>query len=226
MKLRKMDISSTFYLQTQRTARIAVLGEAGPAVQDCFVVMHGYRQLAERFLRRFAPLAAPERLILAPEGLSRFYLADQRPHVGASWMTREDREHEIEDQFAYLELLYRRFAERLSPTVRWHLFGFSQGVATLWRWLLQSELEASSITICCGIVPEEENERLQQQLQQARLCNIYALADEFIPVRKSEEQAEKLKQGYPHSQNLAVEGAHDLHREMFRRWEAEFFQEG
>jgi len=88
-------------LKTERTARIALLGRPGPEVRHLWLVLHGYRQLAPYFLRKFAPLARPDTLIAAPEGLSRFYLEGYYGKVGASWMTREARLDEIADQISY-----------------------------------------------------------------------------------------------------------------------------
>ncbi|MEM6342886.1 MAG: alpha/beta hydrolase [Bacteroidota bacterium] len=217
-----MEATTTLFIKTPRTARVAVLGELNDQVEECWIVMHGYRQLASRFLRRFQPFAAEKRVIVAPEGLSRFYLYDQRPHVGASWMTREDRLHEIEDQFQYLENLYQHLKDQLSPEVKWHLFGFSQGVATVWRWLLKGSIAPRSLTICCGIVPMESNDLLESKLKALPLCNVFALQDEFIPLEKANEHAENVAKTYPQTQNLGVDGPHELHAEMMQIWMAQF----
>src|SRR2546425_5855384 len=77
---------------TPRSARYFTLGSPQHAA-DVWLVCHGYGQLASRFLERFRPIAAERRCIVAPEGLSRFYLTESpaERRVGASWMTREDR---------------------------------------------------------------------------------------------------------------------------------------
>ena len=217
-----MEATTTLFIKTPRTARVAILGEFNEEVKECWIVMHGYRQLASRFLRRFEPFAADSRVIVAPEGLSRFYLYDQRPHVGASWMTREDRLHEIEDQLQYLENLHQHLKEQLFPNTKWHLFGFSQGVATVWRWLLQGTLRPASLTICCGVLPRESSPLLENKLKDLPLCKIYALKDEFIPVGKAKEHAEKVANAYPQTQNLAVDGPHELHSQMMSIWMSEF----
>jgi len=63
------------HLRVERTARYYRLGGGG-GVRQLWVACHGYRQLAGHFLRRFEALDDPSRLIVAPEGLSRFYLDD------------------------------------------------------------------------------------------------------------------------------------------------------
>ena len=100
------------------------------------MVLHGYRQLARRFLRRFEPVAGDHRRIVAPEGLSRFYADPGRGRhgpasaVGASWMTREDRENEIRDYVAYLDQLWQHLRTDSPGRTRLVVLGFSQGVAT------------------------------------------------------------------------------------------------
>src|SRR5690348_9673298 len=103
-----------FHIAVGRTARYVVLGSTAKTggLREVWVVLHGYGQLAATFARYFEILDDGTRLIVAPEALNRFYLtgptsgpANERP-VGATWMTREDREHEIEDYVAYLDTLW------------------------------------------------------------------------------------------------------------------------
>jgi predicted esterase len=132
-----------------RTARCASWGGSAPT--EAWILLHGYGQLASRFLRHFEPLAVPSRLLVAPEGLSRFYLETGTGKVGASWMTREDREHEIEDYLAYLEQVRRT----LVPEVPLTVLGFSQGVATAARWAVSTAPAPTRLVCWGGLVPEE-----------------------------------------------------------------------
>ena len=61
---------------TTRSARYFLLGEPGPAVRDLWIACHGYGQLAADFLESFGGIAAPDRLVATPEGLSRFYIGE------------------------------------------------------------------------------------------------------------------------------------------------------
>ena len=120
------------FIRVGRTARFHQLGDPLTAPR-LWVVVHGYGQLARYFLNAFAPVAGAD-AVVAPEGLSRFYLDDAHQRVGAAWMTREDREHEIDDHVRYLDALI----ELLQPTAGrrpLHVLGYSQGVATVARWL-------------------------------------------------------------------------------------------
>src|SRR6266699_129357 len=124
-------------LAVSRTARYFTLGENSGAVGEVWFACHGYGQLAARFLEKFRVLDDGRRYLVAPEGLSRFYLTESpaERRVGASWMTREDRLREIEDYICYLDAVYDDVfgsVDRAGVTV--HALGFSQGAATVSRW--------------------------------------------------------------------------------------------
>jgi len=95
------------HLPVSRTARYFTIGEPDASLTELWFVCHGYGQLAGRFVRHFESIDAPHRMIVAPEALSRFYVevagkTHADTHVGASWMTREDRLSDIEDYVEYL----------------------------------------------------------------------------------------------------------------------------
>ena len=128
-------------LEVPRTARYLTLGKLGPDCSEVWFVLHGYRQLAGRFLRRFYGLHDGTRLIVAPEALNRFYIdAKVGRHgsesiVGGTWMTSEDREWEILDYTRYLDRLWEEVCPSLDRTkVQVTVLGFSQGLHTAARW--------------------------------------------------------------------------------------------
>lgn len=152
------------HLRIQRTALYCTLGGAGrdaSGVRSVWYVLHGYRQLAERFITRFGSLASPQRLIVAPEALNRFYLDDgdgTTAHgpdspVGATWMTRHDRATEIEDYVAYLDELDRSLG--LGEEVRRIVLGFSQGAATGARWAVFGRRRLDRLVLWGGLLPHD-----------------------------------------------------------------------
>src|SRR4029077_15253411 len=136
------------FLSTPRTARYFTLGSPEGAT-DVWFVCHGYGQLASRFLERFRALESEGRCIVAPEGLSRYYLTENptERRVGASWMTREDRLHEIDDYVRYLETLH---AQVVPATARVTALGFSQGTATVCRWAAVGAGRIDRLGVCGG----------------------------------------------------------------------------
>src|SRR5829696_4770422 len=130
------------HIKVQRTARYYMIGEPGGNTSDVWFVCHGYNQLASDFIREFEPIAADSRVIVAPEALNRYYIATEpgfhsaEAKIGATWMTRADRDAEIADYVAYLDDLYDEIFTRASrQEVSITVVGFSQGGATANRWL-------------------------------------------------------------------------------------------
>jgi predicted esterase len=131
-------------IEVRRTARYHVLGHAAEATEELWLVCHGYAQLARHFLRSFAAIATPARLIAAPEALNRYYFETSPgvhppdARVAATWMTREDRVHEIGDYTAYLDALFESLLHEIGRAAaappRTIVLGFSQGAQTVSRW--------------------------------------------------------------------------------------------
>jgi predicted esterase len=95
------------------------------------VALHGYGQLAQFFARKFAAFDQSFGII-APEGPHRFYLEGSSGRVGASWMTKEWREQDIEENTDYLLALIEKVKAE-NTAARIYLLGFSQGGATAAR---------------------------------------------------------------------------------------------
>ena len=149
------------HIRVQRTARYYTLG-GGPAPRDVWFVLHGYGQLAAAVIRFFTDLASDESLVVAPEALNRFYLvapesapARERP-VGATWMTREDRDSEISDYVEYLDAIYDDVAASpASDGARVSVVGFSQGAATATRWVTHGRSHLHRLILWGGLLPPE-----------------------------------------------------------------------
>jgi predicted esterase len=103
--------------------------------------------LAKGMLHWFRAAERSHRRLIAPEALSRFYQQSGNTRVvGASWMTREDRDHEIIDQHGYLDQVYDA---HLADVPHWQVHAFSQGVPTAFRWLL-SRPRRPGVLVCWG----------------------------------------------------------------------------
>lgn len=128
------------HLAVQRTARYYTIGELTDQTTHIWFCLHGFGQLAAYFSKKFTGLDDGKTLVVVPEGLSRLYLNGNYERVGASWMTREDKQHEIGDFITYLNTLYDTvLAGRNATDFHITLLGFSQGAATACRWLNAGE---------------------------------------------------------------------------------------
>lgn len=68
--------------------------------------------------------------IVAPEALNKFYVKGFSGKLGVTWMTKEDRLHEIEDYCCFLQKVYDEVTSGIPEKVEITLLGFSQGC----RW--------------------------------------------------------------------------------------------
>lgn len=147
----------------RRTARVALLGPEPAGVRELWYALHGYGQLAAPFLEGLRAMDDGTRLIVAPEALSRFYEGDAQARlhknamVGASWMTREDRESEIADYLRYLDTLHETMLAAIGgatpPAVT--VLGFSQGGATAARWVASGRVPAARLVVWGSQFPPE-----------------------------------------------------------------------
>ena len=204
-------------LVVRRTARYYTLGPTHGFPRELWFVCHGYAQLARRFLSQFAALDDGTRLIVAPEALSRFYLdpvAERRgqaePRVGATWMTREARESEIEDYVAYLDQLATEIRHHLTGAgPRIVVLGFSQGTATVCRWLGASDLRADQIVLWSGgIPPELDLAEWASRLHGASLTLVAGDADELVSGNAVAAEGERLSTAGVAFTLLHHEGGH------------------
>lgn len=149
------------HLRVQRTARLFFLGEPGPATRELWIACHGYGQLAASFAEALEALRSDERVVVAPEALSRFYLDDPAKRhgpdspIGASWMTREDREREISDYVEYLDAVVDAVAVEVSRPLRITGLGFSQGAATISRWAALGKTKLQRLVVWGGTLPND-----------------------------------------------------------------------
>lgn len=143
-------------LTTTRTARLQSVGDLETA-DEVWMVIHGFGQLAAEFVLPFGAIAGVTRAVIAPEALNKFYHVSRETgrregqRVGATWMTREDREVEIADYVAYLDAVATEFGRARPLTV----LGFSQGVSTMMRWIVRGSHPVSRVIVWAGEIPPE-----------------------------------------------------------------------
>ena len=209
-------------LTVTRTARFYTLGKPSDNVQDLWIVCHGYGQLARYFLRHFQVLDNAKTVVVAPEALSRFYLDGFSGRVGATWMTKEDRISEINDQAAYLNLLLHEQLKQLPDNVRVTVLGFSQGGATVSRWLTTENVPVHRLILWAATFPEDIDFTTgQAAFSNLPVAMVYGTQDEFItPEALAQKQNLMAQLGIkPHI--YTFEGGHTLHPETLQLIDAQ-----
>ena len=124
--------------------------------ENIWIVFHGYGQLSKYFIRRFDVLDRDKNYIIAPQGLSKFYVDEDYKNVGASWLTKEDRGSDLLNQQKYLIKLMDELKLKIDfSKIKINFFGFSQGVSALTRLLMNYNMKVNNIIIWAGWVPDE-----------------------------------------------------------------------
>jgi predicted esterase len=138
----------------QFKARYFTSGILNKNTRYIWLVFHGYGQLAGYFIRKFQNLDDTH-YVIAPEGLSRFYLSDNSGRVGASWMTNEDRLTDIENQIAYINKIYQSVQPNIKRGAKLIVLGFSQGTATAMRWIVNQSITPDKLLLWAGTIPPD-----------------------------------------------------------------------
>lgn len=207
-----------------RTARYHSIGEPNDRLRQVGFVCHGHRQLAGRFLRQFEALAGPHRMIVAPEALSRFYVNDSGgthgpdAAVGATWMTREERLHEINDYVLYLDALYSRVLGSCDRSaVRVFVLGFSQGAATAARWLTSGLAMVEHLILWGSFLPPDLNMKaFAAKIAHRKLSVVVGEHDEFATPELIADSEKRLTNHGIEYELVRFDGGHHIDVETLR----------
>lgn len=149
-------------IKVKKTFRYYTFGNPDKA-EHIWFVLHGYGQLAYFFLRKFNILDPDKHFVVAPEGMHRFYLNGTSGRVGASWMTKEARLDDIEDNHNFLDQLSDKLTQKYSFKKR-TLLGFSQGGATASRWHQKNTFKADTFVLWACVFPPDLSESYENDI--------------------------------------------------------------
>lgn len=188
-----------------------------PLSNTLCIALHGYGQLASFFIKKFEPLSKLGIYTVAPEGLHRFYVEGFSGRVGASWMTKEDRLSDIADYIAYLNQLYAGIRQHHNYN-RLIIIGFSQGVATAFRWIEKADFSPTDIILASGMIPPDVT--LPQLGDKCRLGKWTYITGDNDPFR-NEKEVLQLKESFKNAQiplrEMVFSGGHSLNIELIEK---------
>ncbi|RMF58551.1 MAG: phospholipase [Calditrichaeota bacterium] len=201
-----------------RSARFYTSGDITPDIDEIWFVLHGYGQLAKYFIKHFKGIVTPQRLIVAPEALSRFYLDDDHQRVGATWMTREDRNVEMEDYIKYLDILYSYIQKKITTPFKLVVLGFSQGTSTAMRWITRGKPSPELVILWAGEIPSEiDLTQLQPLFQKRPLQLVLGKKDEFIPTSRLTREEKRLQDSGISYQIHFFDGGHRIDPPLLKK---------
>lgn len=190
-------------------ARYYKLGDAGSAVKQCWYVIHGYAQLARYFIQKFNILASQNISVIAPEGLSKFYLEDHKGKVGASWMTKENRLTDIANYVDYLNAIYNQERHQYPEEIPTTVLGFSQGAATAARWLMNGKVRFEKLILWGGLFPPDMDfDKAGKIFSDKKVYLVYGNEDPFLKDEKFAEAEQIKKKLGIHPEIVTFNGGH------------------
>lgn len=210
------------HLEVTRTARYALLGDPARADTLWFVI-HGHGQLAAIFIRHFEALDDGTRCIVAPEALNRFYAEPTswrgagQARVGATWMTREDREAEMADYIRYLDRLHRHIGAEAGRDLPLTVLGFSQGVATAARWICRGAARPQRVILWAGPLPPELDAEAVAPLRAARLYRVLGDQDDMATPDAVAAEHERERALGLEPEHIVFAGGHKMDRSVLAR---------
>lgn len=180
--------------------------------KEIWLVLHGYGQLAEFFLRKFRPFFDPSRLFVAPEGINRSYREGFSGRVGANWMTKHQRETDIINGMNYLNAVAGNVLKTYGEKPEINVLGFSQGAATVSRWVVQSPLPIQKLVLWGGALAVDlDKQKLQEKAKNLHLILATGDNDPLITPDKMKEHLDHVGTfAFRKLSNFTYTGGHDL----------------
>ena len=182
------------------------------------MVLHGYGQSASDFIQNFSDLADDNTLVAAPEGLHRFYLKSTRGKVGASWMTKEEREDDIRNNIQYLNQTLGQLVEKTTPDIHIIVVGFSQGAPTAFRWAAQLDQNISMLISWGSDIPADvlSDPIGLDKINRSNTHLVVGSQDQYITEERLYNHLHDLDNAECAYDLISYNGDHSIHTETLR----------
>lgn len=183
--------------------------------KEIWLVVHGYGQLAEFFVRKFKSFFTPDRLFIAPEGTNYNYLEGFQGRVGANWMTKHERETAIANNHRLFDQLIGSFLEKYTEKPKINVLGFSQGAATATRWASVWDGKIDTLVLWAGGFALDLNlGAANDSFAQTELIMVLGEKDELITPESIQKQEELISSLGKEVQRFNFDGGHELEAEV------------
>lgn len=183
--------------------------------KNIWLVFHGIGYLSRYFARYFNALDPTENYLVIPQAPSKYYLNNEYKYVGASWLTKENTAMEIENLMNYLDSVFE--AERIPANVNLILFGFSQGVSIVTRWLAHKRIPCHAVILYAGGIPNELTAKDFEFMdwKNTSVKMVYGSEDAYLVPERLEVEKSKIEQLFQgHAEIITFNGGHEMRPEL------------
>lgn len=156
-----------------------------------WLLLHGYAQLPEYFIKHFELFFNDKNVFIAPQAMSTLYIHGTSGRVGASWMTKHNRLNDIDDTNAYLNALILDVKSQCSNDVQFNVLAFSQGCAVALRWFYQSNCVLNKMIIWGGTLPHDLP--LDVQKEKLKEVDLHIVNGKDDPYLKEEVNLQEIR---------------------------------
>ena len=206
-----------FKIQTSKSARYFQIGKINSKTKNIWIVLHGYGMLPEYFIKKFQCIYNKETVIIAPEALNKFYLKDDYSRVGSSWMTKLERDEDIQDNINFLNSIYESIKLN-GHDINLNILGFSQGGPTATRWIINNKFKLNSLILWgCDVPNDCLTGNFKSRWDDFRLIFIIGNTDEYISEEKIKKEREKLNEYGLDYEFYSFDGGHTIDEPLLKK---------
>ncbi len=204
-------------IQVSKSAFYYTNGELTENTKYVWIVCHGYAQRADHIIKKFDILDPDIHHIVSVEGLSKFYWKGVTGEVVSSWMTKKNRLEEIEDYSNYLSSILHSIKEDANADCEIIGFGFSQGSATIFRWVHRHQPALDHIISYAGWIPEDiDFVPLQSYLADIKITHLVGDQDEYLNPKRKSQLVDIAEKNNIYVNFIKYEGNHSIDREILK----------
>lgn len=197
--------------QTSNT--YSTFNELTSDTKNVWIVCHGLGYLSRYFIRYFESLNEKENYIISPQAPSKYYQDKNFKYVGASWLTKENTKEETKNVLNYLDAVLE--AENIPKDKKLILFGYSQGVSVISRWMASRKIACSTLILHSGGIPTELAPEDFKFMTETKVFLLYGTEDEYLTETRLKEQSARAKELFgDRLKIIPFEGKHEVNREL------------
>lgn len=200
----------------QASNSYSTLNSLTDKTKNVWIACHGLGYLSRYFIGYFKQLNPQENYIISPQAPSKYYQDKKFKYVGASWLTREDTHMETANVLRYLDAILE--AETIPEDKNLILFGYSQGVSVITRWLASRKTNVTRLVLHSGGIPKELTPQDFSFLSKTKVSLFYGTKDEYLNEKRIEEERKKAQSLFgKYIEITSFDGKHEVNRELIRR---------